>query len=234
VREAVKWTDPLYTSNYEVAVTQYAVALAGGHRVFWAGNPYAIHPLDYVFDTEDPTTYIYHFYAHVAGFWSRSIVYWVPVGSLAPDRSNSPALRVYPNLADSVSDGDVLIVSPYLEQQTTATVPARVAPLVVERVRITTFLRKGEGDYRSSDGGRLAVRTVASAISLEGSSIQDHHYEVYSLPAGAFAKALGDVDVRGGSTELAVPSTAWPPGQQVTEILLLSYDFPMAFPQPDY
>jgi hypothetical protein len=191
--------------------------------------------MDYVFDTEDPTTYIYHFFAHVASFWSHSIVYWVAVGSLARDPGNSAALRVFPDLADSVGDGDVLIVSPYLEQQTTATVPARVAPLIVERVRITTFRRDAQGDYLSADGGRMAVQTTGGmSVILHGNSIQDHHYEVYSLPSGAFAKSLGDLDVQGGSAQLAVPSTAWPAGQQVTEILLLNYEFPMAFPQPDY
>jgi len=233
VREIGKWTDPLYTSNYESAVTDYAVTLAAGHRVFWAGNPYAIHPADYVFDTEDPTTYIYHFYAHVAGFWSRSTVYWVPVGSLAPDRSNPVALRVGPNLADSVSDGDVLIVSPYLAQQTTADVPKHVAPLVVERVRASMFVQQPDGSYRSSDGGSLTVRPVSSGVTLVGNSIQDRQYEVYALPAGEYAKSLGDVVVTGGSMELAVSTANWPTSQPVGELILLSYDFPMAFPQPD-
>jgi hypothetical protein len=232
VREVAKWTDPIYTSNYESEVSNYAVDLAAGHRVFWAGNPYAIHPADYVFDTEDPTTYIYHFFAHVASFWSRSVVYWIPVGSVAPDRSSPVALRVGPNLAASVNDGDVLIVSPYLEQQTTATVPAQVAPLVVERVRLTTFLPQGNGDYRSSDGGTLTVRTVASVVTLGGNSIQDRQYEVYALPAGAGPQSLGDVDVSGHNLEMALPSATWAAAQQASAILLLYYDSPTAFPPP--
>ncbi len=232
LKECEKWTDPTYTSDYENIVSSSAVTLAAGHRVFWAGSPYAIHPVDFVFDTDDPYTYIYHFFAHVAGFWSRSVVYWFPVGSLAPDRSDPVALRVGPNLASSVRDGDVLIVSPYLEQQTTATVPDRVAPLVVERVRMTTFLVRGDGVYGSADGGRIAIRPGASTVTLEGSSLPNRQYEAYAFPAGRGPTSLGDVTAQGGNMLLTVPSTSWAALQQVSEIDLLYYDSAAAFPQP--
>lgn len=232
LKEGAKWTDPIYTSNYESAVTNYALTLAAGHRVFWAGSFYAIHPADYVFDTEDPFTYIYHFGAHVASFWSRSAVYSLPVGSVAPDRTNPVALRVGPDIGATVSDGDVLIVDPYLDVQSTANVPATVAPLVVEQVRLNAFLPQGDGAYRSDDGGRLTVRTVASGITVEGSSIKDHQYEMYALPAGAVAKSLGDVDAIGGNIVSALPGAKWAAAQPVSEIILLYYDSAVAFPQP--
>ena len=104
--------------------------------------------------------------------------------------------------------------------------------MVVERVRVVTFLLKGAGTYTSGDGETLSVRTTASSVTLEGSSIPDRGYEAYAFPAGAGPQSLGDIDVRGGIMNLALPSETWAAAQQAGEIILLYYDSSTTFPQP--
>jgi hypothetical protein len=231
VRESAKWTDHFYSADYEREVVAYAQSIAGTHAVRWAGVLYPLHPADYVFDRDDPFTYIYHFWFNAAEFWSDRKIPSVAISSAAPD-ATAPYLRVGPDVARSVEDGDALVINPYRESFTTWNVPQHLDPIVVQRVRMLSLAFVEPDLYRAVSGETLSFtyNPAGPSIRVRASGLSDTSYELYAdTPEGPIS--LGYLRPNAGNiaADISTDRLTGLPGS----LRLLSYDSGRAFPAPD-
>jgi hypothetical protein len=226
ISAVARFTDPVYSQPYERQLSQYAWRLAGGRTITWIGPYYPLHPKDYVFDSQDPFTYVYHFYWHVVSFWALrpAAVIDLPV---APAGDGSPALQVSWHTIDALQDGEVLIINRESRGYDTGNLPRQLSPLVVERLSIHRFTATGPGAWTSPDGGVILAAHQDPGWRIDGRSLADGHYQLYAAPSGDGDASLTPVTVHDGrfSTGLSGPAA-------LDTLALVSYDSASAFPPP--
>jgi hypothetical protein len=226
-RECRRFADPAYTVPFERQVSEAAAALAGPHRVSWIGRYYPVHPRDYVFDPDDMTTSIYHFGAHVVDHYTgKPVQNALSVGG--PRAAN--ALLALPQTFGVLEDGDVFIFNPEPGEYQTATLPARLQPLTVMRLREVRMVVE-EGAVKAATGAPALVE-----LRREGNG---YGLRAHGIPAPwvavrlEFAKAppiiAGVTTADGG---FASPIPAPPPGDHFTGITLRWYDSARRFSLP--
>jgi len=204
----LRFTDPIYSTDYEAAVSRYAARLAGGGHIYWLGPVYPLHPRSYQFDEKDIYTYIYHDYSHVVTFWTgaavqpyASVKFLTRGGVVYPDQGAIALL----------ADGDAVIVD--LEPRAYARdAPQRLEPLVVERALVLTFGADPSAPATFTSGSAAIVATgEGPATVLRGTGLPDGDFELLasnaSPPRLPVAQAL--VRVVQGRFELSVPGEIW-------------------------
>jgi hypothetical protein len=212
VSALARFQDPVYTADYERQVSGYALNLAGGRPILWVGPYYALHPRDFVFDRQDPYTYVYHFYAQVGGFWFG--------------RGVAPASAHWPTV-DELRDGEVLIVNPSPQQFDTGNMPRSLPPLVVERLSLQVFAPQGSGLWTSASGARIHASNAGSGWQVDGDGLQPGHYDLFVGSPDPAQHSLTAVTVQGSTFQTHLDGPA-----DVESVALLRYDAARAFPAP--
>jgi hypothetical protein len=232
---AARYLDPVYTQDYEAVVSRYATSLAGSARILWVGPLYTIHPVDYVFDLDDPFTYIYHYYTYGATFWGRKPVFILDGVQIGSSPAGESAASVGPNLGSRVQEGDVLIVNPAPAAYSTADVPADQFPLVVEQVHIVPFTASAAPGPRidrftSTGGGQITAQWQGSAATLDGvqMNVPEGRHELYAAGSDRLVHSVGLVDVIKGRFHAIVTLGSQP----IEQISLLYYSGARTFPAP--
>jgi hypothetical protein len=238
VAAGARFTDPVYTTDTEAQVSRYATILAGPGRIFWFGHFYPFHPRDYVFDRDDPLTYVYHFYAFQAMFWTRQWVFpLVGYRVVSPDPSGPPF--VYSGAANVLRDGDVVIVNALSEGYTTGDMPDSLPPLVVEQVHTQVFASSTLADAANwlftspTMPGVIGIQQQAPMYVVAGTGLPDGTYELYTpeITSGLW-HSLALLTVRGGAFKTSVPGEHWPAGRPLGNLLILYYGAAFPFPSP--
>jgi hypothetical protein len=219
----------VYTRDDEAIVSRYAAGLLHGGRAFWVGPYYTIHPRDYVFDRDDPFTYIYHFYTHVVTFWTGVTVYPLADVQAGPPSADGGATLVGAGVASRFRDGDVVIVNPAPAVYETRDIPPSLPPLIVEQIRMQTFTpasnpADGSELLLAPGGGQIRANPQRSGGSLEGTGLADGAYELYAAVGGAPLDSLGSITVSNGAFHARIGP------EPVQQIVLLSYASVKAFP----
>jgi hypothetical protein len=237
VAAGARFTDPVYSTNYEAQVARYASVLAGSQRLSWVGPVYALHPRDYVFDRADPVTYIYHFYAFQMMFWTRQWVYPL-YGYRVVSDPGAPAF-LYPGIANVLRDGDVVVVNPASQGYATGAMPDSIPPLVVEQVHTQLFASRMLPDPASwsfaspTMPGVISIHQQGAAHLVEGVGLPDGEFEVYTPETTSqLWHSLALVTVRGGAFTTTLPAANWPAGRPLGNLLLLYYGSAFSFPAP--
>lgn len=238
VAAGARFTDPVYTADYEAQVSRYAQILAGAGRIGWLGPLYPLHPRDYVFDRADPYTYIYHYYAFQTFFWTGQWVYPLSgYGAVITERGAAPF--VYPGIANVLKDGDVVIVNQARQDYETKSMPKSLPPLVVEQVHTQLFTSGSSqaGGPRVFTSptmpGSLRVHQDARGYAVEGAGVPDGQFELYTPEIGSgLLRSLALISVRAGSFGIDLPIDSWPGNSPGESLVLLYYGSTLAFPPP--
>jgi hypothetical protein len=226
VSAVARFQDPVYSENYEAAVSRYANSLAGSRAITWVGPYYPIHPRDYVFDRQDPFTYIYDFHWHVVSFWiNRPVAAATRPVALLPDGSG--ALRVSWQTVAGLHDGDVLIVNRAPEGYDTGSMPAHLPPLVVERLALEPFAPTTVGAWASARGGQLRATAQGGTWRIEGEGLMDHGYDLFVDGPYQPAPSLTPVTVQGGRFTVSLDGLS-----SIDVVALISYGSARTFTPP--
>jgi hypothetical protein len=201
-----RFQDPVYSGNYEAMVSRYALRLAGNGGLTWVGPYYPIHPRDYVFDRQDPFTFIYHFYWHVVSFWT--------------DRQVGASTTF-----DGLRDGDVVILNRAPAGYDTGSMPAQLPPLVVERLKIEAFTAAGPDVWASAQGGQLQATAQGSGWRVDGAGLTDGNYDLFLSVPGQGTPSLTPVTIQNGHFEVSVLGPSL-----IAKVALVSYDASRSFP----
>jgi hypothetical protein len=208
----VRFQDPVYTQDYERQVSRYALSLAGSGPITWVGPYYALHPRDFVFDRQDPYTYVFHFYAHVVRFW---------IG-----RGVTGASAQWPTI-DELRDGEVLILNPSPQLFDTGNMPKALPPLTVERLTVQVFRPQGAGMWKSASGATIHATGVGSGWQVDGDGLQPGRYDLFVGSPDPAQHSLTAVTVQGSTFQAHLDGPT-----DVESIALLRYDAARAFPLP--
>ena len=238
VAAGARFTDPVYTTDTEAQVGRYATILAGPGRIFWFGPFYPFHPRDYVFDRDDPFTYVYDYYAFQAMFWTREWVFPL-FGYRAVVTDPGAPPFVYSGVANVLREGDVVIVNPLPQGYATDSMPESVPPLVVEQVHKQAFT---SGDTQGATSrsftsptmpGSIRIHQEPAGYVIDGAGIPDGQFEIYAPETQSLLlRSMALVTARGGSFTVAVPVASWPAGSPGQRIVLLYYDSAVPFSTP--
>lgn len=226
ISAVARFTDPVYSQPYEPQLSQYAWRLARGRTITWIGPYYPLHPKDYVFDSQDPYTYVYHFYWHVVSFWALR-----PIGvsdlAVAPAGDGSPALQVSWRTIDALQDGEVLIINRESQGYDTGSMPRQLSPLVVERLSIHRFTTTAPDVWTAPNGSVILAAHQDPGWRVDGRGLADGRYQLVAAAPGGGDASLTAVTVHDGqfSTGIAGPAT-------LETLALISYDSASAFPPP--
>jgi len=212
VSALARYQDPVYTADYERQVSRYALNLAGGRPILWVGPYDALHPHDFVFDRQDPYTYVYHFYAHVVRFWIAQ-----GVASASPQ---------WPTV-DELHDGEVLILNPSRQRFDTGNMPGSLPPLVVERLSVQLFVPRGGGLWSSDSGATIHASMAGSGWQVDGGGLPPGRYDLLLASPDPAQRSLTTVTVEAGRFQAHLDAPA-----DLEAIALLSYDSARAFPAP--
>ena len=226
ISAVARFTDPVYSQPYERRVSQYAWRLAGGRTITWIGPYYPLHPKDYVFDSQDPFTYVYDFYWHVVSFWTLRPI---DVSDLAaaPVGDGSPALQVSWRSIDALQDGEVLIIDRESQGFDTGTMPRQLSPLVVERLSIRRYTVTGPDAWTSPDGSVMLAVHQDAGWRIDGRGLADGRYQLYAGAPGGGDASLTAVTVHDGQFSTAIQGPA-----ALETLALVSYGSASAFPPP--
>jgi len=228
LRECRRFADPAYTIPFERQVSEAAAALAGPHRIYWIGRYYPIHPRDHVFDRADVTTSIYHFAAHVVTYYTgKPVKNALTIG----DPKAAAGLLVLPQTFGVLQDGDVFIFNPERGEYQTATVPARLQPLSVMRMREVRVAVAEDGTLQATPGAPaiLELRREGAGHGLRAHGLTATWAAVHLEFAKAPPIAAG-VAVNDGTFASPIPAPA--PGDRFTGIPLRWYEPPRQFSPP--
>jgi hypothetical protein len=238
VAAGARFTDPVYTSDYEAQVSRYAEVLAGPGHITWLGPAYPLHPHDYVFDRADQFTYIYHYYAFETLFWTGRWVYPL-AGYGAVITQPGAAPFVYPGIANVLKDGDVVIVNLARTGYDTASLPHSLPPLVVEQVhtqRFSSSSGQAAGPWVFTSPtmpGSIRVREQAANYLVEGAGLPDGQFELYTPETSSvLLHSMALVSVHAGSFRIAVPIDSWPSKRPGASLVLLYYGSVLPFSPP--
>ena len=223
-----RFQDPVYTRDYEGTVSRYAAGLLRGGHLYWVGPYDSMHPRDYVFDRDDPFTFIYHYYSHVVTFWTGVTV--VPLTDIKAGLSSPGGATTLegPGVASQFSDGDVVIVNPALDVYLTRDMPPSLPPLIVEQIRVRTFTpasnpSDGGTLLLSPDGAQIRADPQPSGGSLKGTGLADGPYELYAAIGGLPLESLGSITAVNGAFTARIGPLP------VDRIVLVSYASVKAF-----
>jgi 4-amino-4-deoxy-L-arabinose transferase-like glycosyltransferase len=227
----LRFTDPVYLTDYEAAVSRYTASLGAGHNLLWLGTVYPLHPRSYFFDEKDVYTYIYHYYPHVVTFWTGTTPQPYPSVTVLK-KGNA----VYPDqgLIALLADGDALIVN--LEPRPYAVdAPLLLEPLVVERASVLTFSTNPAAPATFISGSAAIVATSdGSATVLRGTGLADGDFELLASNSASarlpIAQAL--VQVRQGRFELSVSNDVWSSRTPGERLQLVAFEAARSFPPP--
>jgi hypothetical protein len=228
-----RFADSVYASDYERQVSQYAARLTNG-AVYWVGPSYPLHPRDYVFDPDDPYTYMYHDFAHVTSYWMHRPVTWLSGIQVAPSDAAGP-LVVGPGIGNLVADGSVLIVNPAPQPYVTATVPPSLPALVVEQVKTLTYTATmpagapTQAFASAAAPGTIQVSRQGSDYVIDGTGLADGWFELDVATEAEALQTLGVVNVTGGIFKGVVANAAWP-ASGAYKVVLLYFGLALAFP----
>lgn len=228
---AARFTDPVYTSDYEAQVSLYAERLAGDNPIYWVGPSYPLHPRDYVFDLDDPYTYMYHDFAHVAEFWAGRPVYWLN-GQVMPSNTDAPVfVFLGPGVGNMLTDGSVLIVNRAPQSYETVNVPPAVPPLVVEQVKTVLYTSTGGSQTFGSAAapGEVRVARQGPDYVVEGTGLPDGQFELYVGGGSDPPRSVAVATVTGGTLKAGVQSADWP-ATAADKIVLLYFGLALSFP----
>jgi hypothetical protein len=227
-----RFTDPVYTADYEAQVSRYAQVLAGSGRIGWLGPLYPLHPRDYVFDTADPFTYTYHYYAIQAFYWTGQWVYPLAgYGAVITEPGAAPF--VYPGIANVFKDGDAVIVNIAPQGYETKSMPRSLPPLVVEQIHTQLFTSGGSGYTSPTMPGSIRVYEDGRNYVVEGAGLPDGPFELYSPEVGSvLLRSLALINVHAGSFRIDVPIENWPGKSPGERLVLLYFGSVLAFPPP--
>jgi hypothetical protein len=238
VAAGARFTDPVYTSDYEAQVSRYAEVLAGPGHIAWFGPAYPLHPREYIFDRSDPFTYVYHYYAFETLFWSGRWVYPL-AGYGAVITQPGAAPFIYPGIANVMKDGDVVIVNLARSGYDTGSLPHSLPPLVVEQVHTQLFASgrgqpAGQWVFTSPTmPGSIRVREQAANYLVEGAGLPDGQFELYTPETSSvLLHSLGLVSVHAGSFRIAMPIDSWPSKSPGASLVLLYYGSVLPFSPP--
>jgi hypothetical protein len=228
--ECRKFLDPFYhQKNFARALADRAVALSPDRRVVWLGPFYALHPAEYVFDTYDPVTYIYHVFSHTVHLYQPMSISSI-IDSVLPYMPNKNPLKgvfPQPRLTYNVSDGEAVIMNLEPEPYTTFDVPAVLKPMVVERARVFVLTSSDHGrTFRSATSPvmTLGVRESKGKLVLDLEGWRDHAWFVFMESGGPDAKFIGYIDPAPAAGRLAVELAKLPDRVQARSFRLVSFD----------
>jgi hypothetical protein len=224
-----RFQDPVYTRDYEGTVSRHAAGLVRGGQIYWVGPYFSMHPRDYIFDRDDPFTYVYHFYTHVVTFWTGVPVFPVADVQAGASAADGATTLVGPGAASRFRDGDVVIVNPAAIVYVTRDIPSTLPPLIVEQIRMQTFtsasnLADGSEVLVSPAGGQIRANPNPSTGSLDGTGLADGTYELYAAIGSAPLDSLGSIMVSNGAFHARIGP------EPIQEIVLVSYASVKAFP----
>ncbi len=185
MRAGLRYLDPLYRSDFPRRLARLAEEAAkADHRILWYGTFYALHPRDYFFHPEDEYTAIYHIHSNTLRFYSPRIsTAYVFIPPFMEDTSTG-AIAPGHGLAAGHLDGDVLIMNPE-PYYSTASMPARMKPLTLQRLRISQY-RRTDGEYFRTEDGSESIRVRCFSDHID--------FETAVLPPG-----LSEIHVRADS-----------------------------------
>jgi hypothetical protein len=231
-----RFTDPVYSTNYEAQVARYATVLAGSERLTWVGPVYTLHPRNYVFDRADPVTYVYHFYAYQMMFWTHQWVFPLYGYQVVTEPGSS---FVYRGIANVLREGDVVVVNAASEAYATGDIPESIPPLVVEQVHTQVFasnMLPEPANWSFSSPtmpGMIRIHQQAPVYLVEGTGLPDGTYELYTPEiTSRLWHSLALVTVRGGTFKTSVPFEDWPARRPLGNLLFFYYGSAFPFPSP--
>lgn len=238
VRVCADFLDPVYSTPYEKEVSRYAGRLSGNGLILWLGTYYTIHPRDYLFHPQDEFTSIYHFYNHVVRFFTRKQAWVIPEFKTLPASPAEGGIFVGPNIRSRAAHGTAIVINPDPNVYTSAKVPARKAPLFVERVQEFEFVPATAGGvnpavFRPITPGleaAIAVEFTPSGARFAGVRLPDRRYEVYLFVEENVPLPVSLVTVRNGGFQFIEPKIGQP--VPLKKISLLYYDSLKVFPAP--
>jgi hypothetical protein len=190
----MRYQDPVYKQGYEQKVSLFAAKLAGSHSIYWYGAPYAVYPKDYLFDSEDEFSYVYHFYLHTIKFFTG-----LDKVFLVADTNHQSEITflnrgafVLPQDALPPEEGDVLVVNRagFLDSKT---IPKTIIPLWIGRTRVFNFVLQKSGDggvYEYGCDGNPGVLLHLQKRDDDAHIIVD---SLLSAPANLYAEKEGGI-----------------------------------------
>jgi hypothetical protein len=231
-----RFTDPVYSTNYEAQVARYATVLAGSERLTWVGPVYTLHPRNYVFDRADPVTYVYHFYAYQMMFWTHQWVFPLFGYQIVTEPGSS---FVYRGIANVLREGDVVVVNAASQGYATGDIPESIPPLVVEQVHTQVFalnMLPEPANWSFSSPtmpGMIRIHQQTPVYLVEGTGLPDGTYELYTPEmTSRLWHSLALVTVRGGTFKTSVPAEDWPARRPLGDLLFFYYGSAIPFPAP--
>jgi len=194
--ELSKFRDPFYTTQFQKTVSARVKELAGGHRIFWVGNYYGLHPREAIFHREDRFAYLYHFHSHVVRFFTnRPVISLFNAEIVPPPPGSERPWYALPGAGAGIRTGDVILVNPDTRNNVTDNL-STLQPLTLQRARLQPATGKfQDGEYElygrtSSEApwqsagmirveqGKLSVPLIARAwrdLQLLDFDIVEHH-----------------------------------------------------------
>ncbi len=238
VRECLKFSDPVYTVDFEKPVSLCAAELAETGRIAWLGPYYAIHPQEYWFDAEDEFTYLYHFDAHVVQFYTAKQVPIVREFLKIASGDGDSTVYVGPEIIARLDDGDVLIVNTEPAGYVTKSVPPVVKPLVVQRVSVLQFSRSetedGVNKFSSAKipSARLAITSTPTGHTMRCFGLPPERYLLFADTGGAAMSFIGLGATTDGSLAGTLPFSVVPADTEIHRVLFYHYDSVRTFTVP--
>ncbi len=239
IAECIQWRDPVYRVNFAKEISMYSSGLAKNNPVYWVGHFYPVHPKRYIFDMEDVTFYIYHFYVNAIAFYTKNynIRTLNNAQFLLPTLESQP-LWVGPNAGGMLNDGDVLIVNAEKDSYNTQSLPNKLNPVFVERARKLIFepmdppnvnLRHYQSN--SAKNTSLITEIVPGGFLISGQGIPDGRYEIYlELENPNVAVSAGLADANGGSIQFL--NKNFPENIKIKRLFLFYFDSVKRFSLP--
>jgi hypothetical protein len=223
LRECRRFADPVYTVPFERQVSEAAAQLAGPHKIYWIGRYYPLHPRDHVFHPADINTSIYHFGAHVVDHYTDRRVENALITGGPRTHAN---LLVLPQSYGVLQDGDAFIFNPERDEYQTSTLPPRLQPLTVMRLR-ELRLPAVEGPGKISFGAIEIERGAKHVMRGRGLAAP---WVAVRLELEKAAPSAAVIPSPGGTFEVPVPAP--PPGDRFTAITLRWYEGARTFSLP--
>jgi hypothetical protein len=219
-REFLRFSDPVYTVNFQKEVSEYAANLAGDRgRLCWFGPEYPLHPEDYFFDEDDEYTSLYHFHSHVVEFYTGRKVL----------RANHPR---------ALQDGCVVIWNSERATYQTRNLPTDLLPLEVRRLRMMEFVPTRENRFEWRIGGQPTPSVIEISVSqrfldVRGSDVRDGNYELLLWVRGAEGPlVVGEVRTRDGKFHVQLVLSKLPYSREPSKFALRYFDQTRRFVQP--
>ncbi len=188
----IRYTDPVYFSQFEKKISLAVGKIASGNTIYWCGSPYAIYPKNYLFDVGDEYTYIYHIYEHIVQFYLP--LNKVMVLSRTVACIDNPAFSKIPFLIRDASEmpvtGDALLINRETFF-TSENIPQQIPPLWIARAHVYDFILKDtpgadhfEYNCKTLSGPLVTLDRQPSGIRLTGLGMPNSPMDIYTTTQG--------------------------------------------------